>query len=186
LRWLPDLLTGLRLLAAPALAWLILAGRFRDALLLVVFAGLTDWLDGFAARRLGSGSQLGVVLDPVADKVLLVTAFVVLPVVGLIPVWLLVLVLGRDVVIVLGALVLRAWRGHRTFLPSLLGKISTFFQIMLVLHVMLYAVFPNELFFLLKSAAVALTTIFTALSGADYIRSGWHIAAGPSRQPPQT
>jgi cardiolipin synthase len=182
LRWLPDLLTSLRLLATPALAWLILASRLRDALLLTVFAGLTDWLDGYAARRLGATGKLGAVLDPLADKVLLVVLFVVLTVVGLIPEWLLVLVLARDVVIVLGALALRLWRGRRKFMPTLLGKISTFFQIMLVLHVMLYAVFPNELFSLLKSAAVVLATIFTCLSGADYVRHGWRMAANPGEQ----
>jgi cardiolipin synthase (CMP-forming) len=180
---LPDVITLIRLLAAPVLAWLILQARFREALALVVLAGLTDWLDGFAARRFGTSGRLGVVLDPLADKVLLVTLFLVLTVVRLIPRWLLILVLARDAVIVTGALVLRALRGRHQFLPSMLGKISTFFQIMLVLMVLLWAVLPIELFYLLKSAAIVLTTLFTSLSGIDYVRRGWVMATNPAREP---
>jgi cardiolipin synthase (CMP-forming) len=168
------------------IAWLVLTSRFREALGLVLLAGLTDWLDGFAARRLGTSGRLGVVLDPLADKVLLVTLFIVLTVARMIPMWLLALVLGRDFVIVIGALAIWWMRGPRQFLPSLLGKISTFFQIMLVLTVLVYAVLPNELFALLKSAAIVLTAIFTGLSGADYVRRGWLMAFGASAQSPRT
>jgi cardiolipin synthase (CMP-forming) len=181
LRRLPDVLTLIRLFTAPILAWLILQSRFREALGLLMVAGVTDWLDGFAARRLGTSGHFGVVLDPLADKVLLVTLFVALSMAQRIPWWLLVLVLGRDIVIVVGALLLRWLRGSREFLPSMLGKISTFFQIMLVLHVLLYAVFPYQVFSLLKSAAIVLATIFTGLSGADYVRRGWLMAVGPRR-----
>lgn len=186
MRWLPDAITIVRLLSAPLLAWLILQARFAEALVVIVLAGISDWLDGFAARRFGTSGQLGVVLDPLADKILLVTLFIVLTAVRLLPTWLLLLVLGRDVVIVLGALVLRLLRGPQQFLPSLLGKISTFFQIMLVLHVLLYAVFPHEVFSLLRSAAIVLTALFTGLSGVDYIKRGWQMAASPALEPPKT
>ena len=182
---LPDVLTLLRLFSAPVLGWLILRSRFLEALVLIAVAGITDWLDGFTARRLGSSGRAGVVLDPLADKVLLATSIVVLTIAGLIPTWLLMLVLGRDLVIVIGALCLRLLRGRHKFLPSMLGKISTFFQIMLVLHVLLYAVFANELFFVLKSAAVVLTTMFTGLSGVDYVRRGWVIARTRREEAPQ-
>lgn len=184
LRQIPHLLTVFRLLASPVLAWLIVESRFREALALLVLAGVTDWLDGFAARRLGVTGHLGAILDPLADKVLLVTLFVVLTTARLIPWPLLILVIGRDLVIVAGAFLLRLFRGAREFAPSLLGKISTFFQIMLVFHVLLFAVFPNELFSLLKDAALALTAIFTALSGLDYLRTGRRMAqsrGAPSR-----
>jgi cardiolipin synthase (CMP-forming) len=186
LRWLPDAITFSRLLCAPILSWLILTLRFREALGLVLRAGLTDWFDGFAARRLGTSGHLGVVLDPLADKILLITLFVVVTMVRLIPAWVFVLVCGRDAVIVAGALAIRWLRGPRRFLPSLWGKISTFFQIMLILVVLVHAILPNELFALLKSAAIILTAIFTALSGADYVRRGWFMAAGAQVQPPKT
>lgn len=185
LRRLPNVLTFTRLLSAPVLAWLILRSRFREALMLAVVAGISDWLDGVAARRLGTSGHLGVVLDPLADKVLLVTLFFVLTAVGLIPVWLTALVFGRDVMIVVGAWLLRWLRGPRQFLPSMLGKISTFFQIMLILAVLLYAVFAGELLHVLKSAGIVVTTIFTGLSGADYVRRGWRMAARTSASLPK-
>ena len=144
-----------------------------------MIAGVTDWLDGFLARRLGTSGRIGVVLDPLADKVLLVTLFLALGAARLMPAWLVVLVIGRDVVIVAGALLLRTLRGQRRFLPSVLGKISTFFQIVLVLQALLYAVFSNEFFSLLKSAAAVLAAVFTVLSGADYVRRGWAMGARP-------
>lgn len=88
--------------------------------------------------------------------------------------------------IVAGALAIRWLRGPRQFLPSLWGKISTFFQIMLILMVLLDAVLPNELFALLKSAAIVLTAIFTSLSGADYMRRGWSMATGAPAQASKT
>jgi cardiolipin synthase (CMP-forming) len=162
----------MRLLAAPFLAWLLLQSHFRAALGLTLAAGVTDWFDGFAARRLGTTGQIGVVLDPIADKVMLVTLFVALTVVGLLPGWLLVLVLGRDLVIVIGAFVLRVWRGVRRFLPSMLGKISTFFQIALVLSILLHAAFQNRFLLWLEYIGVALSAVFTASSGVDYVRRG--------------
>ena len=139
-------------------------------------AGLTDWFDGYAARRLKAGGAVGVVLDPLADKTLLVTLFVVLGVLRLIPLWLLALVIGRDLIIVSGALLLRIFRGRQQFVPSTLGKVSTFFQIVLVLLVLLVAAFPYPLFRWLGYLALLLAALFTSLSGLDYIRLGIQIA----------
>lgn len=176
MRHIPNALTVLRLLAAPLLAWLIIRGQFSEALMLVLFAGLTDWLDGWTARRLGVGGKLGVILDPLADKTLLVTLFICLGIAGLVPFWLVLLVLGRDVVIVVGALLLRLFRHVRRFLPSMLGKISTFFQIVLVLLVLLEAAFPLRLLSWLEATGLLLSALFTALSGLDYILRGVQMA----------
>ena len=154
----------------------MLQHQYREALLLTLVAGLTDWFDGYAARRLGAGGTLGVVFDPLADKALLVTLFVALGVLGLIPLWLLGLAIGRDLIIVGGALLLRIFRGKQRFVPSTLGKVSTFFQIVLVLLVLLEAAFPYQLFQWLSYLALLLAAIFTGLSGADYIRLGMRIA----------
>jgi cardiolipin synthase len=172
LRVIPNLITLFRLLCAPAIAWLLYCSRFREALLLLLLAGVSDWFDGFAARRLNSAGHVGVILDPLADKVLLVTLFIVLGLLRLIPLWMLALVVGRDLVIVIGASLVRLLRGVRKFLPSLLGKVSTFFQITLVLLALLYAAFPFQAFLYLKYAALCLSAFFTLVSGIDYIRRG--------------
>ena len=176
LRLLPNALTILRLGSSPIVAWLLLESRFREALALVLFAGLTDWFDGYLARKLGAGGNFGAVLDPLADKILLITLFVVLGVLHLIPFWLLTLAVGRDLVIVAGALLLRLFRNRQRFVPSQLGKISTFFQIVFVLLVLVAASFPNPPFWWLRNIALVLTSAFTAWSGLDYVRQGIQMA----------
>lgn len=177
LRHIPNLITILRLIAAPFAAWLLAEARYREALGVVVLAGLTDWLDGFAARHLNAAGTTGIILDPLADKILLVTIFVELSVVHLIPLWMLLLALTRDLIITVGALLLRVLRNIRKFLPSFLGKVSTFFQIMLVLMVVLDAAFPEPVFGLLRVAALILAALFTTLSGIDYVCRGIALAS---------
>lgn len=172
LRALPHLITSFRLLCSPAVVWLLFQSRYRTALALVFLAGISDWFDGFAARRLKSPGRIGVILDPLADKVLLVTLFVGLTVLGLIPAWMFWLALGRDLVIVIGALVVRILRGIRKFLPTTLGKVSTFFQIMLILLTLCLAAFPHQFLLWLKYTALTLSAFFTFFSGLDYIRVG--------------
>ena len=179
MRQIPHALTLLRLFLAPLLVWLIVSSRFREALLLVILAGLTDWFDGFAARRLGVTGRLGIILDPLADKALLVTLFLVLAYVALIPGWVLALVMGRDLVIVIGALLLRIFRNIRKFVPSTVGKVSTFFQIVYVLLVLLDAAFPLQLLDWLRLLALLLTTLFTAWSGYGYVRLGIQLTRLP-------
>lgn len=172
LRYLPNFLTALRLSSVPFVVWLLAARAFRPALAVAIFAGFTDWLDGFAARRLGVAGKAGAIFDPLADKALLVALFLVLGAIGRIPLWMVALAVVRDLVILTGALLLRALRDVRRFSPSLLGKVSTFFQIILVLLVLLHAAFPTRLGGWLALAALALAALFTFLSGADYIRRG--------------
>ena len=179
LRAIPHLITSFRLLCCPVLVWLLLQSRFRPALALVFLAGISDWFDGFAARRLKSSGRIGVILDPLADKVLLVTLFVVLALLGLIPKWMFWLALGRDLVIVFGALLVRILRGARRFLPTTLGKVSTFFQIVLILLTLALAAYPYQLLLWLKYAALALSALFTFLSGLEYIRVGIEFARRP-------
>jgi len=160
--------------------WLLLERRFASALGLVIFAGLTDWLDGFAARRLGVAGKLGAALDPLADKTLLVAVFLTLGVVGLVPLWLLALVVARDVVIVTGAALLRTLRGIRKFPPTMHGKISTFFQIVFVLLVLIVAAVPSAFLIVLRQIALGCTAVFTGVSGFDYVRIGILMAKAPA------
>lgn len=177
---LPNLITSLRLLASPVLVWLLIQSEFKTALALVLFAGLTDWFDGFTARHFGASGKVGAILDPLADKTMLVVLFVTLGVLKLIPLWLMALVIARDLIIVTGSMLLRIFRNIRRFTPSLLGKVSTFFQIVFVLLVVLDAAFPGELFGVLKDVALVCTAVFTFLSGLGYIRLGIRLAQAPA------
>jgi cardiolipin synthase (CMP-forming) len=179
LRQLPNLLTLIRLFASPVLAFLLFRNRFKEALAVVLVAGVTDWLDGFTARKLGINNTAGVFLDPMADKIMLVTLFVVLAAIHLISGWMLALVLGRDLVIVSGAGLLRAFRGYHRFLPSILGKVSTFFQIVLVFLVLTRAAYPYRFLLWLETLAILLCALFTALSGLDYVRRGIEMTRRP-------
>ena len=169
---IPLLLTLFRILSSPLLAWLLFQSRFREALVLVSISGVTDWLDGWAARKLHVSGKAGVVLDPLADKVLLTTLFIVLGLIGLLPLWMLLLGVGRDLVIVTGASLLRFLRGYRKFLPSTWGKVSTFFQIVLVFLILTHAAYPYRFIGFLASLALLLAALFTSISGVDYIRRG--------------
>jgi len=180
LRQLPNFITSLRLLASPLSVWLLTHFRFRAALALVLLAGLTDWLDGFAARRYGASGRLGAILDPLADKTMLVLLFVTLGLLGFIPPWLVALVIVRDLVIVIGAALLRFFRNIRIFRPSVLGKVSTFFQIVFVLLILLQTAFPDPVIRLLENVAMICTTAFTFLSGIGYVRLGVRLARATS------
>ena len=127
---LANQLTLLRMLLVPAFVLLTIYGRFGWALLTFVFAGVTDLLDGLAARKTSGKSDLGAWLDPIADKLLIGTTFVVLtlPNIGLVnrlPLWLTVIVISRDVGILLTVAIVNMAIGPRTFRPSPLGKLAT-------------------------------------------------------------
>jgi cardiolipin synthase len=172
LKLLPNILTSTRLVASPVLAWLLLERQFQAALISVLLVSITDWFDGYAARKLGVAGGFGVVLDPLADKTMLVTLFVTLGYLRIIPRWMLYMAIGRDGIILIGAILLRIFRDVRRFTPSILGKVCTFFQIMLVLLSLVYATFALSFLDGLHWAALLLSALFTGLSGIDYIRRG--------------
>src|SRR6476660_976298 len=140
---LANQLTLLRMLLIPAFVLLVVYGEFGWALAVFLFAGVTDALDGLIARQTGQKSELGAWLDPAADKLLLVTTFIVLtlPNVGLvnrIPIWLTILVISRDVGIVLTVAIVNLAVGPKTFAPSPLGKAATAIFILACVVVMLF------------------------------------------------
>ncbi len=137
-RTAPNLLTLLRICLAPFLVAAILENRFALSFGLFLAAGLTDALDGLLARLLKQRTMLGQYLDPVADKLLLSTLFLVLMHQGLIPLRVTVLVFGRDVGILVVAAILYAAAGRREFRPSLLGKANTMAQVGAVAAVLLH------------------------------------------------
>jgi cardiolipin synthase len=136
LRQAPNILSTLRMIAAPIAAWLIYHGDDFAALCVFGFAGLSDAADGFLAKRFGLGSRFGAWLDPAADKLLMLASFVALTMVGAVPLWLTLLVIGRDVAIILGVLLARALEAPLRVAPLLVGKISTVVQVLYIAMVL--------------------------------------------------
>jgi cardiolipin synthase len=169
LRSAPNLLTLLRICLAPFLVAAILEGHFLVSFSLFIVAGLTDALDGALARMLKQRSTFGQYLDPVADKLLLSTLFLVLLYKGLMPTTVTVLVFGRDVGILLVSALLYAAAGRREFDPSLWGKGNTLAQIAAVASVLLSQVTPGwHWVMLFRAAALGATMALTVVSGFHY------------------
>ncbi len=132
-RNLPNFITLLRLGAIPVFLILLVDERYTEALIVFSLAGISDSLDGLLARWLDARTTLGAFIDPLADKLLLVSSFVILAFLGDIPRWLAVLVIMRDVIILIGYSVLFFVTGHAIEVrPTLIGKTSTFFQLLTV------------------------------------------------------
>ncbi len=167
-RTAPNLLTLLRICLAPFLVAAILEGRFALSFVLLVVAGLTDALDGALARWLKQRSMLGQYLDPVADKLLLSTIFLVLMHEGLIPTTVTVLVFGRDVGILLVAAILYAAVGRREFKPSIFGKANTIAQVSAVATVLLHQLTDAHWVVVCRMLALDATIVLTVVSGLHY------------------
>jgi cardiolipin synthase (CMP-forming) len=168
---LPNLLTLSRVLLVPVFAGMLVSGRPKEAFLIFLLAGITDVLDGMAARLKNQKSRLGLWLDPAADKLLLTTAYVLMSFprfVGpnVVPLRLSAVVVGRDVLIALAALVLYKWKGQKAFYPTLLGKVSTVIQVLTICVVVVCNALGEE-FFLLPWIYDA-TLAATVLSGVQY------------------
>lgn len=166
----PNLLTFVRICLAPFLVAAILDEHYLLSFWLFVAAGLTDALDGALARWLKQRSMLGHYLDPVADKVLLSTLFLILLYKGLMPTTVAVLVFGRDVIILLVAALLYAAVGRREFHPSIWGKANTLAQITAVAAVLLYQSQLTHASWIAITREVTLdaTMAFTVISGLHY------------------
>jgi cardiolipin synthase (CMP-forming) len=180
MRHVPNLLTGLRLVLVPFILIALLSGRYFPALALFAVAAVTDVLDGAAARRFGSTSAMGAYFDPIADKCLLTGIFLALAATSFVPWWLVVLIFGRDVLILGGALFVMRLTTERRFPPSVWGKLSTFVQICTVAFALGHAVFPaSSAIAMLSSALVWPCAFFTSLSGIHYAFQASRILARP-------
>jgi cardiolipin synthase len=168
-RHLPNALTVLRMVLVVPLAWMIRETRYDEAVVVAAVAGLTDALDGFLAKRLGWQSWLGGVLDPIADKLMLVACFVTLGMVGAHPAWLTWLVVGRDVVIVAGAVAWHNLIGRIHAQPTRLSKLTTVVQIVYVLAQLLHLSHWLELPPRLLEVLIVVTAALTAASGLQYV-----------------
>jgi cardiolipin synthase len=164
----PNLLTLLRLFIIPFLIIEILDGRFRSAFALFVLAGISDAFDGLVARWLEQHTRLGQYLDPIADKLLLSTLFVVLTHVGLVPRYVTVLVFSRDLGILLISTLLFATGMLRDFRPSLLGKLNTVAQIVGLTMVLVEQVWPALQLGLVREGLLRAIAVLAPLSAAQY------------------
>ena len=164
----PNLITGMRIILVPIFVIYLINDDFLSALVVFIIAGLSDGADGLIARLFDQKSELGAYLDPLADKILLVSAFIVLSARDFIPPWLTVVVISRDFLILLGVLMLFLNSADFTIKPSLLSKITTCLQLATVFIVLSKNHFPFfsyvcDYFFLL-------TALFTISSGLHYMR----------------
>jgi cardiolipin synthase (CMP-forming) len=178
----PNQLTLLRLVFIPPVILFILYGHYGAAFALVTIAGISDGLDGVLARRLGQQTTLGTYLDPIADKLLLSSSFVALGFAGHIPLWLIILVLSRDILILATVLVIILTTQLRTFPPTLYGKANTVAQVGTVLVVLLSLITPLEVLRWLAQIGVYCTAAFTVISGLHYaVRTAARLRGEPTR-----
>lgn len=177
---IPNLLTFLRMALIPVFAIMLVYHREGWALAVFTIAGLSDGVDGFIARRLKQESELGTIIDPVADKLLMTTAFVMLTLPSVmgtarflpVPFWVTATVIGRDVMIVTVAGAINVMTGFRGFKPSWLGKASTFVQVVGVILILIAAVYPELRGFYLPTVYTTVAA-FAVFSGVHYI---FHVA----------
>lgn len=179
---LANQLTLLRMLLIPAFVILVVYGYLGAALIVFAVAGLTDALDGLIARRFGVGTALGAWLDPMADKLLLVSTFIVLtwPGLGLVnrlPIWLTVLIISRDVVIVITVAIVNLAIGPRVFRPSIFGKVATATYIVTAVVAMFfnYRGYRSTV----VDAFIYACLVITLVSSLHYIRHAARIIEAP-------
>jgi cardiolipin synthase (CMP-forming) len=181
MRHIPNALCVLRILLVAPVAWLLTRGEYQSTLFLFGFAAATDGLDGFLAKRCGWTSELGKILDPLADKVLLVGVFITLAALGLVPLWLAIAAVGRDVVITAGAITYKALYGDLHGHPTLISKLNTLCQILyLLLVVAAHAAKQTPQIVVTMLGAVVFVT--TVISGLDYVLTYSRKAMQASRQ----
>ncbi len=177
---IPNLLTFLRIALIPVFAIMLVYHREGWALIVFTIAGISDGIDGFLARRFGQESELGTIIDPIADKLLMTTAFVMLTLPSVmgtprhlpVPFWVTATVIGRDIAIVAIAGAINVMTGFRGFKPSWLGKASTLVQVVGVILILIAAVFPQLRGFYLPTVYTTVAAL-AVFSGFHYI---FHVA----------
>lgn len=169
---LPNLLTFARLVALPFLLNAIVEGQHMQAFLIFFAAAVTDFVDGFLARHFGMASPLGALLDPIADKLFLVSTFIVFALKSTpsnihIPLWLVLMTVCRDLLIVVVALVMALGLGIKSFPPSFLGKANTFSEISTVVAILMNNIGRMPAW--VAEVCFVVTVLLTVASGVQYI-----------------
>jgi cardiolipin synthase (CMP-forming) len=181
MRHIPNVLCVLRMLLVVPVAWLLVTDQYRLTLGMFAFAAATDGLDGFLAKRFGWTSELGKILDPLADKILLVGVFVTLAFLGVVPAWLAVIAVARDVIITAGAITYNWLYGDLQGRPTAISKLNTLCQILYLLLVVSSRAMDST-----PQTAItilgALVFVTTVVSGLDYVITYTRKAVEASRQ----
>ncbi len=171
-------LTILRMASVPFFVLLVVYHYVGGALMVFVLAGISDLLDGLIARKFGQKTPLGTFLDPIADKILLMSSFIVLSIDGLelalrIPLWLTITVIGRDILLVVSVVIINLTMERRLFPPSVFGKATTLFQLLTVFAVLVISYLKSEL----PGVNLLFYTTFalTVISGLHYLARGMKI-----------
>ncbi len=172
-----NLITLGRLLSVPVLVWLVLAGQFAAAFWMFVLAGISDAVDGFIAKHFDMRTQIGALLDPVADKTLLVSIYVTLGVAGQLPTWLVILVVSRDLMIVGGFLLVQLLAETSRSEPLFISKANTALQIVLVAFTLARLGFNLDDHGL-GAGLILAVAVTTVLSGGAYLVRWAHSLAG--------
>jgi len=164
----PNQLTFLRLAFLPFFIIAIKYENFRAALAIFLVAGVTDGLDGLLARGLNQRTPLGAYLDPIADKLLLSSSYLALALRGKIGWWLAILVLGRDIMLLVACATILLTVGYRPFPPSIWGKATTFFELLLIFLVLVLSVWDNRLLWWARMMCPYFVATFVIISGLHY------------------
>jgi cardiolipin synthase (CMP-forming) len=167
---IPNSLTILRILLIPCYIGLLVYGRFDQALIVLLIAGLTDALDGAIARIKNQHTRLGAVLDPLADKLLLTSGFITLSLIHVIPLWVTILVVSRDLILMLGTAVAHFTDSRVDITPTFLGKGTTFLQLSYIVLVIFLSSRQIDLTVMLPLLLGMVS--FTLLSGLHYLYRG--------------
>jgi cardiolipin synthase (CMP-forming) len=178
---IPNMLTLGRFVLVPVFIAFLLRHLYWHALVVFAIASVSDALDGFIARRFDQRTPLGSYLDPIADKLLHASAYITLALLGLIPKWITLLVIGRDVILVLGVAIITLTRKHYAVLPSIFGKGSTLLQ---MLYVVVTLLDPQQhSLAAMHPILLWATATVTTFSGLHYIFNGMASMRKPSSAP---
>lgn len=169
---IPNFLSLIRIFLVPVLVIFLIQGSFLNALIVFVIAGITDALDGFFARILNQKTVLGAYLDPLADKALLISTFVTLSILGMIPAWLTVIVVSRDFVILLGVSVLFFMSVSFEIRPAFVSKVTTVLQLLTVFLVLGLRCLTEDFSCQSIEMVYWVTALVTIISGLNYVAKG--------------
>lgn len=172
---IPNFLSLLRIILVPVFVIFLINAEYDKALITFIAAGLTDALDGTLARLLKCQTKLGAYLDPIADKLLLVTSFVSLAIFGIIPAWLAVMVISRDFIILLGLAILTMMSVSYEIQPAIVGKITTALQVATIFLALLNKAVVNDFSDYWIVVFYWTTAFFTVISGVVYVMRGIRI-----------
>jgi len=171
---IPNILTLTRILLLPFFAATLFYEQYQYALLIFIAASITDLLDGFIARVKKQITYFGTILDPVADKFFLLTSFIIMSKTGLIPMWLTIVVLSRDLIVITGCFIIYLVTNNLDIEPSIVGKAASAGQFLLIGLILISLNFKSDMTFLYS--LFILVSVLTAMSGLHYVYRGLKIA----------